>query len=179
MKKTIVFASILIAFTLGAGAMWIYQRQHQPEVSPVASTDFLNGVFDNDFFRHSNDPFQEMDRMRKRMDKLFGDDRFSSNFDTWFDHRFGQFGASSIEQGEDQNSVYYKMNVGDKDLVDLKVNVSDGYVSIDAKLKNESANSFSQSSVSQRFPVPAGVDPNSAKIEKQDGTVIIRFDKVS
>ena len=75
--------------------------------------------------------------------------------------------------------MYYKVELGNKqDLSNVKVNVDHGYVSINAKLQNKSNNSYSASTVSERFPVPAGVDPNSARITKQGDAIVIRFNKV-
>ena len=57
--------------------------------------------------------------------------------------------------------------------------MQNGYVSISAELSSRSNNGYARSSVSESFPVPAGVDPNSAKVQKEGDAVVIRFDKVS
>lgn len=144
------------------------------------------------------DPFQQMLHMQQQMNRIFGQDNFFNMGPGFFGAAPGQGNGvgqgssqpgmnffqggtasnTSIEQGEDANSVYYKLHVGDQDLSNVKVNVTDGYVSIDAKLENKSSNSYSSSSVSERFPVPAGVDPDSAKISHEGNDLVIRFAKV-
>jgi len=155
----------------------------------------------------SRDPFQQMLAMQQRMDSQmnrlfngqanvfnFGPGGFFGNsgnqgvtqqgagpmnsFSFFSNGNATSWNGASLQKGEDNKSVYYKLNVGKKDLSNLKVNVDNGYVSIDARLQNKAAGSYSSSSISESFPVPAGVDPNSAKITHEGDDVVIRFAKV-
>lgn len=150
-------------------------------------------------------PFREMAQMQQQMNRFFsrngffgfggghvngqsgtsgqgffnfGPGGFFGNTNSFFSNQTGNMGAT-ITQGENAHSVYYKMRLGHhQDVSNVKVNVKHGYVSIDAQLQNKSRNAFSSSTVSERFPVPAGVNPNSAKITKKGDSIVIRFSKV-
>ena len=189
MNKVIFTASILIALVLGGAGMWAYQEYHPATSNSndvAGKSVFPNNLFNDKSFASAQDPFKEMERMRKQMDQFFKQDDFfgkggiSGNFGSWFNTPQGGFGTK-IQRGEDDKSVFYKIKVGDEDLSNLRVNVEHGYVSIEAKLedKSKSGNSYAASSISENFPVPPGVDPNSAKIDKEGDSVVIRFDKVS
>ena len=117
--------------------------------------------------------------MRRHLDNVFQDDLFSSRFDTWFDNRFGGFDAQSIRVKEDDKAISYFVDVKGKDVVDLQVDVADGYVTIAATLREQTQNRASESSITQRFPVPAHADPNSVKVEKESDAVVIRFEKLT
>lgn len=128
------------------------------------------------------DPFQEMEQMRKQMDQMFG---MNTPMDQFFNHGAlgggsfgGSFASTSVDMSEDADSVTYKLNVPKKDLVDLKVNVKDGYLSIDATMKQASSNSMAESQISQEFPVPSDVDPKSMKVDRGTESVSIHFDKL-
>ena len=146
-------------------------------------------------------PFAEMQRMQQQMNRFFSQDPFFNsgifggnplpqaghavtpngffgNNTTWFSGQPGSTGTT-ITQGQDAHSVYYKMKIGsNQDVSNVKVNVKDGYVSINAKLQSKASNSFSASTISEQFPVPAGVNANSAKITRQGDDIVIRFAKV-
>lgn len=181
MKNLYFVVGVVLAFLLGGAGMWAYQRHHQPanaiaENTPLSAPGF-NGMA-------SSGPFKEMERMRRQMDQFFKQDDFfgkngiSGNFGSWLNTPDGGFGTK-IKKGEDPKTVYYKIKIGDGNMSNVKVDVDDGYVSIDAKLKEKSKHSVAQSSISESFPVPAGVDPKSAKIKKEGDSIVIRFDKVS
>lgn len=168
---------IALAFVLGAGAMWAYQESRQPEVLSQAGTqEFLDNMFNDDFFSRSRDPFREIERMRKHMDEVFRDDGFSIGFDRWFDRK-SAFDVDTIEQQEDENTISYRLNVEDQDVVDMKANVEDGYVSIEAKLKRQTNTTVAESQFARRFPLPVDADPDSLVIDRDKEDVIIRFDK--
>jgi len=127
---------------------------------------------------------REMEAMHQRMQAVFGHDDFFAQgampggFGTVFSAPQMGFDAG-LQQGEDDHSVFYKLNTGDQDVSNVNVKVENGYVSINADLKEQSDNSYAQSSFSQTFPVPPGVNPDSAKVDKQKDAIVIRFDKVS
>lgn len=177
MNKFTIALSVVLAFALGATAMWAYDESRRDAARSFDSERFLDDMFSEDFFNHSRDPFREMERLRDRMDKLLRGDRL--DFDTWFSDRFGDFRANTIDMEEDDDSVAYRIDIGDQDLVDTKVDVANGYVSIAVRLEDKSGSSISQSSLSHRFPVPAGVDPGSVKVDKEGDAIVIRFDKTA
>lgn len=185
MNKSYFVAGILLAFLLGGAGMWAYQRYYAPAPNSVAeNTPFPAPSFNGSNGMASSSAFKEMERMRRQMDQFFKQDDFfgkggiSGNFGSWLNTPGGGFGTK-IKKGEDDKTVYYKIKIGDGDMSNVKVNVDGGYVSIDAKHKDKSKGAFAESSISESFPVPRGVNPNSAKIKKEGDSIVIRFDKVS
>ncbi len=130
-------------------------------------------------------PFEQIERMRQQMDQMFGEsgprDLFGRNdlpaFGSLFDKNFGGSSVGALTFSEDDNSVTYSLDIPKKDLVDLNVNVKDGYLSVDATLKQESDGAHYQSQISQRVPVPLSVDPNSLKVESGLNALVIHLDK--
>lgn len=143
------------------------------------------------FQQRFQQPFQQMRHIQQQMNQFFNHNGFSGgnnpannlagqsglfgHFGSWLSHQPGKMDAT-ITRGEDADSVFYKVKLGQgEDLDKVKVNVADGYVSINARLQNKSSHSYSASSVSERFPVPSDVEPNSAKIARHGDTIMIRF----
>lgn len=129
-------------------------------------------MFNDDFFSRSRDPFREIERMRKHMDEAFRDDGFSIGFD-----RKSAFDVDNIVRQEDEDAISYRLNVKDQDVVDLKANVENGYVSIEAKLKRQTNTTVAESQFARRFPLPLDADPDSLAIDRDQDAVVIRFDK--
>lgn len=186
MKKTVFVGSLLVASVLGAGVMSVYEHYRtgaSRSGDAIAENSLAPGSPGLQTDRLP-DPVKQMEEMRHQMEQFFNRDDFfkqggfSGRFGSWFDTAQGAFG-SRIEEGEDKKSVFYKIQVGDRDVSDVNVTVEDGYVSIGAEMTNKSNNAYSQSSISQTFPVPPGVDPDSAKIDQEGDAVIVRFNKVS
>jgi len=185
MAKVYFIGSILIAFALGGAGMWAYQMHQNRTSIPSAGTSLSPyDLFNNKSGQPASGLFGEMERMRRQMDQFFKQDDFfgnggtAGNFDSLLNTPDGGPGTK-IERGEDDKSVFYKIDVGDKNVSNLQVNVDHGYISIDAQLEDKSNNSYAASSISESFPVPAGVNPNSAKVNKEGDSIVIRFDKVS
>jgi len=188
MRKAAFAGSLLTAFALGSAGMWGWQHYRHdntpgaedvmvvstPKADPL---DILSGP-------SAADPVQEMAQMRRQMEAFFDRDDFfrsggfAGRFGSWFSGAQGGFGTR-VEEGEDKDSVFYKLQVGDGDVSDMNVTVQNGYVSINAQMKAQSNNAFSQSSISQTFPVPPGVDPDSAKVDREGDAIVVRFEKVS
>ena len=72
--------SIALGILLGASAMWGYQSYNEEAV--IADEEFLNDVFDDQFFKRSHSPFEEMDRIHERMNRAFGDHSRFPDFDS-------------------------------------------------------------------------------------------------
>lgn len=207
MKRSVFFGSLLSAFMVGGGAMWAWQQHQSPPViepaSPLA-TLAANAVRAPDpatsnllppmmnpqaavpdpMMAAMEDMRAEMEAMQQRMHSVFGHDEFfgqhaiPGGFGTVFSAPHMGFDAA-LKQGEDEHSIFYTLSVGDQDVSNVNVKVENGYVSINADLSEQSTNSYAQSSFSQTFPVPAGVNPDSAKVDKEKDAIVIRFDKVS
>lgn len=175
--KTLII--VVIAFLLGIGATLLVRQQPEPEPVPW-NDEFLNDMFDDRFFNHSRDPFQEMDRLQQQMDKYFdrSGSRFETMFDDWFTGQFGDYPAASIEMNEDDEHIYYEMDVGSADLTDVQVKVENGMIEINAITQSSpDAGTTSRSEVTQKFPLPDNVDPASVKVTQEGGVITISLAK--
>jgi HSP20 family molecular chaperone IbpA len=185
MKKATFVSSLLVAFALGGAGMWAWHQHWAANPQTVAAHGMSA---DGKTLAQSGQPFvapvMEMEQMQRRMEQFFNQEDFfspgvfSGNFGSWFNTADGGFGTK-IQEGEDEHSIFFKMKVGDKDVSDVNVTVDNGYVSINAEITDKTANAYSHSSVSQSFPVPVGADPDSAKIDQEGDSIVIRFDKLS
>jgi len=120
---------------------------------------------------------QQMQAFFKR-GKVFGGAGFPGSFGASPGMAQADFGTGLVA-GEDQDSVFYTLDTGGQAVSNVNVTVENGYVSIDAEMSDKSSNTYAHSSVSQTFPVPAGVNPDSARVDNQGDSIVIRFDKVS
>ncbi len=188
MKRAAFAGSLVAAFALGGAGMWAWQHSRHdnspgaedvmvvstPKADPL---DILSGA-------PVVDPIQQMAQMRRQMEAFFDRDDFFRNggfagrFGSWFSGAQGSFGTR-VEEGEDRDSVFYKLQVGDGDVSDVNVTVQNGYVSINARMNEQSRNAYASSSIAQTFPVPPGVNPDSAKVDREGDSIVVRFEKVS
>lgn len=179
LAKTTLVA--IIAFCLGAGVVWYYRDQ--PEAGPVSITwndQFFDDMFDDRFFSRSRDPFQEMERFRDQIEKHFDreDSRFDSMFDDWFSGEFGDYPATAIEMNEDDENVFYELDIGTNSVANIDVQVEDGMIEINASTQSSSdPGTKSWSEFKQRFPLPAGIDPASVEVEQEDEKIVISLRK--
>lgn len=186
----------LSSIVVGAVAVLGYQHFTHKEEPKLAAIDrsfglprsqvdpFLNDLFNDDFFSHPADPFQEMRRMRERMKKHFDQDEGGGGgvFDRWWTKRFGGGDSGEIKQREDKNFVYYDLYTKNVNPEKLKVKVENGQITIDGQVehKSEEGNnqSFFSSSFHRSFPVPPEVDGNKVKMEQEKDRLVLKFPKV-
>ena len=135
-----------------------------------------------------NDPFDQMDKMhdqmRKRMDQFFGKSFGNSAFD------IDPFSGSSfttnnikINRYEDDQYKYIEIMGEGVSKDSLKVDISEGMISISGEIKQtqveNDSDSMSRSSYvskfNQSFNVPKGVDEANVKIESENNKLIIKF----
>ena len=140
-------------------------------------------MFDDDFFGHSRDPFEEMRRMQDRMLKQFGgpSGMESSPFDSWYQRKFGG-SAGEVQRREDDENVYYEIALKGLKKGKVDVKVENGQIAISGEMENKSdgeeGGSYVSSTFHRSFPVPPDVDGNKAQMEQKDGKIIIKFPKL-
>ena len=132
------------------------------------------------------DPFAEMQRMKKEMDRMFqdvfsqgrghpGKGMFNTNvfYDTDFD----------IEEKKDEYIVRLDISGMDKEKIDVDINehsiTVSGQYSQETKETSPGATFQSKSfgSFLKTVPMPDNADPQSVKTEKQEEFLIIRLPK--
>lgn len=176
-NRYLLIICIMLSFLLGALGMWAYQTHAQQTSS---SRDLLSrDGFEDRFFDRS--PFANIDRLHQQLNHGFGGGTGLPGFPgfgEWFDWRKDTGSVASIQTEEDDEHLFYVLNVNGKDVANFEVKTADGYVSIDAELKaNRPGSSFSQT-IKQQFPIPASVNPDTLHVEQLDGEIRMRFDKL-
>lgn len=166
---------------------YIYKKSKAAhDMSDVSEIEKSHSFFDNfyndDFFGQSKNPFEEMRRMQSQMFKHFREEsNFQDYFDNWYKNKFGGEMAE-IKQTEDENYIYYDLDLKDQAPKDIKVEVKDHqiYISAETEIRSEDKNSVTSSSSSFRrsLPAPLGVDANKYQIEQQDKKIRIKFPKL-
>jgi len=176
MNRNIQLAiGLVVAFVMGGGAMWVFDRSGPRH--GVMDDSVFDQVFDDHFFARSRSPFEDMARMRERMARALGRDS-GGVFDRWFESEFGAFPVAGIKTREDNEHVYYVLDVDGQSVGSVDVTTSDGHVTISAELQGRDQDVTSKTSLKQRFPVPVGVEPGSVKVNQEDHELVIAFTKV-
>lgn len=182
---SLIFAGGLAVGGAGTGLYLKNQEQHPDQSSKRDMTTLYDNMFDRDFFRQSHSPFEQMEKMRKEMDKYFEasmNDFSKVTFDDWYGSKFG--GAiGEIRQNEDSKFVYYSVDLKGIDKNSIKTDVTGGQVIISGSSSNiqaqeEGQRSESYQSFQRSFPVPGGVDPNKVQFETKGDELLIKFPKM-
>ncbi|GIL17746.1 MAG: hypothetical protein BroJett040_14970 [Oligoflexia bacterium] len=126
--------------------------------------DLFDNEFNNDFFGRSNSPFEEMNRLQQEMRE-----------------NFQSSSSNEMYQREDDNYVYYELDLKNQTPKDFNVEVRDGQITISGRLESEQRDDrFSQhysSSFHRSFPAPSNVDAEKYSIDHNDHKIVIRFPK--
>jgi len=189
-----------LCFALGVAALLALQNYGDSKSRDTDSTDrlfsqersmdtTLDSFFDDDFFKSSKSPFDEMRRMQESMMKQFGyhnDDSDSGIFDSWFKKKFGGGDPGDIQVREDEDFVYYDVVIKNLSDQKLEIRVEGGQINISGTIEKETGDKgkdgrsrqFSSSTFHRSFPVPNGVDSTKAEMEHDGDKIIIKLPKV-
>ena len=167
------------------------QRDPANPLSPLGFDPFQSDPF---FQGRSWDPFQEMQRMRERMDQLFGDalnrfdssDRFSDLFDTDFPTR------PRIDVHETDKAYEITVDMPGAEASTIETALQDQTLRISASVDQQSEESSEGESAGsilrrerwvsrfERFiPLPTPVDKAGMNTEFKDGVLHIRIPKTT
>lgn len=150
----------------------------------------FNSLFDDNFF-NQKDPFEEMKRMRKQMEKRMeefwtGRHSMSNPFDSWFSDKFGGGTIDDISKREDGDFVYYDIQVDDINATSINTKIENGYITITGSLEKKSqsaendnsSKSAFKSTFNRTFPLPEHVDQNKMEMIPEKDKIILRFPKL-
>lgn len=190
----------VLCFALGVAALMVFQNYGDNKRQDTGSIDrlirqerdmdtTLDSFFDDDFFRSSRSPFDEMKKMQESMLKQFGSGSDNSDggiFDSWFKQKFGGGDPGDVQMREDDDFVYYDVIIKNLSDQKLDIRVEGGQIKISGtieketgdKSKNRGSRQFSSSTFRRSFPVPSGVDSTKAEMEHDGDKVIIKFPKI-
>ena len=147
-------------------------------------------LFDDNFF-HQNDPFEEMKRMRERMEKRmeeFGVNQHAASnpFDSWFSDKFGGGTINDISKREDNDFIYYDIQIDDVNATSINTKIENGSITIAGSLEKKSsssegdnaAQSVFKSSFKRTFPLPENVDPSKMQMTTEKNKIVLKFPKL-
>ncbi len=152
----------------------------------------FDDLFREDFLVQ-NDPFEEMKKMRnqmeRHMERLHGKNRSKeSPFDAWFSDKFGGGSINNISKREDDDFVYYDVNVDDVNATSINAKVESGYVTITGAIENKSdseekdkgftSHNVFKSSFDRTFPLPENIDANKMQMLTEKDKIILKFPKI-
>lgn len=151
----------------------------------------LDDMFDDDFFSKSDNPFEDMRKMREQIMKkiLRGQDGLDEDvdgFDNWFTKRFGGGTLNDIQQKDDGKFITVEIKVGNVEGSKLNVQVREGYIHIEGGTESGSGSgstgsggftTHSRSTFKRMIPVPHGVDPEKMVLEKKKDALVLKFPK--
>ena len=114
--------------------------------------------------------------------KQFGEqDEFRGSFRNWFQKRFGDGDVGDIKQREDEEFVYYDIELRDETPKELKVEVHDGQMSISGQIETmqneQGSKNYMSRTFHRSFPVPGNVDGESFKMTQEGEKIVIKFQK--
>ena len=153
--------------------------------------DEFDRFFDDDFFSKQTDPFAEMERMQKQLDKMMGRQSrgiFNDSWDSWFGDRF--FGGSDdveFNQKENKDAYIITLRIPNlkKNKLDIKIEKDGISISGDfsqiAEKKDADGKIISKREVhrtiSKKFPIPSDADHQKAEVKNKKDKIIITLPK--
>ena len=136
----------------------------------------LDSYFNDDFFGHSKDPFQQMNQMRQRFNPGAGPDMF----DDWFGRRFGG-NLAEIKTYEDKDNVFYELTIENLDEKSIDIKIENNMVQISggstAAKQAQNSNLQMESRFSRSLPVPPGTDADKVSVESKNKKILLKFPK--
>jgi HSP20 family molecular chaperone IbpA len=157
-----------------------------------APNDFSKTKIKNDFEKNRNDIFADVFRNRSQLADFFNDSLFNQDdsFDLWHSDKIQDANVSGITKREDDNSVYYDIQVDDIKSTSIQTKVQNGYITIIGKTKksgstdkNNEKDRFLERSVytstfNRSFPLPEHIDQNKMQMTSEDDKIILKFPKI-
>ena len=149
----------------------------------------FDSFFNDDFFKMQKDPFEEMEKFHKRMQKMMeetiGGD-FDHTWNTWLDDRFSDVDSQiDFDSEETDNGYIYTLKTNHLKDNDIKIDIDENSISINGEFtqklekKDKNGNIISQQErmqkISQQIPIPSDADYRKAEVKKKEDRIIIKI----
>lgn len=206
MKKVILYFSFLV---LGAGAGYLIAQntKHKDNTSNYIDEiikkhieqtqkmeqEIFDSMFDDNFFSRDYNPFAEIEKFRKRMEKILGNstagDIFNDSLSKWLKERIADsdFSDESLTVKTQENDEFYTVEIENKDPSNsaLYIDVKSDYIKItkEKKSKDEKEDKYYKSQTSSYFKsiryfhLPRHIAGKDHYIESKGNKIIIKFKK--
>ena len=153
--------------------------------------DSFDRFFDDDFFKREQNPFNELEKFHKRMEKMMGkslNDSFNQSWDSWLQDRFST-GSDQMDMKTEERKNEYIITINVRNLKDNKLIIDIDENGIEVKgdftqaleKKDSSGRIISKQekrqSITRKFPIPGDADYKKADIKHQDDEIIIKLPK--
>ena len=145
--------------------------------------------FFDDFFNSSITPFEEISKMRTRMQQQFKhyDVFFNNQFDNWLKKHFSKTSQIKSKFIEDDNSISFIFEAAGIKKEDINISIKDelliisgGFNENNNAIKNDEVESSFQNITSRFYRsirLPQNIKKESLKIKANDGKIIVSFMK--
>lgn len=182
-SKPVIAIFFFIIGVAIASAYWkqkpITSTHSEAQIGPSFNSSFFDGLFNEDFFGKSKNPFAEMQRIQTQMLKEFNKpDSFQNSFNNWYKNKFGGGSVYELKQREDDKFIYYEIELEGLIPQKVAVDVKDAQVFISGSAKTTIEDGYLESAFQRSFPAPPNVDVNKLTMEQADGKIIIKFPKL-
>lgn len=176
----VFFFIIGVAVTIAYLKQKPFKSTHtEAQIGPSFDSSFFDGLFNDDFFGKSKNPFAEMQRMQKQMLKEFNrPDIFQNSFDNWYKNKFGGGSIYELKQREDDKFIYYEIELEGLMPQKVDVDIKDGQVFISGNAEARVEDNYLESTFQRSFPVPPNVDANKLNMQQSEGKIILKFPKL-
>ena len=123
MKRVLKTSLIALTSAVVGGAIVAGIYAANPSWRTSTHAEQKNEIVFDDFFGHG-DPFEEMRKIRQQMESR------TQNFDSWFSGKFGGGSVYDISQKEDEDAVYYEIQIDDLQTTSVNAKVEMGHITI-------------------------------------------------
>jgi HSP20 family molecular chaperone IbpA len=168
---------------------WAAQARKTLDLGLPIPTDQFDKLFNDEFFNRKFDPFAEINDAEKRLAPLFKEEQralMGQSFRDWFESRMQLFSLNpQIASTKDKVIDSFTVPGGQGSACRVDVNKSRIRISCEQQVSNEKkdvkSGTYEKSAAMQRIdkvmPIPPGVNPNSAKTERDGDVMKVIFDK--
>ncbi len=154
----------------------------------------FNDLFNEELFGRA-DPLAEMKQMREQMEKRMKEfeshsPSITNPFDSWVTNKFGGGSINEISKREDDDYIYYDIQIDKVKSTSISTRVENGYLTITGTQEqktgsvdesdgdNSNGESYLKSTFNRTFPIPEYVDPNKMEMLPEKDKIVLKFLKV-
>lgn len=163
------------------------------EESKKIEKEIFDSMFSDKFFSRDYNPFEEIEKFRKRILSILSNDKdidiFNDSFSKWFNDKIilNNIPVDGFEVKTYENDEKYIVEIENKDEKNsnLSIEVKPDYIKISYEKKEISSNENNNPKISSSsyinsvkyFSLPPNVRGKEYNVEKKDKKIIISFEK--
>jgi len=166
---------------------WHRQMQEQLRRGEPLSPQLFDQFFNDDFFGRKFNPFDEIQRMRRRMDETFKEtdkSMFDNSWNNWFAERIGMDDFKVSVSSTDKN-VVVSIAIPGMNTKSASIDVNEDRIKIafsatnvrEDKKSGGVMRSESSQSYTKILPLPPGAVPGTGRTTIEKDRIVVTFDR--